>query len=459
MSLTRRELIKMTAAVTAATAIGMTVPKELLGVVKETELGWRWDKSPCRFCGTGCGIMIATKDDRIIAVKGDPAAPLNKGLTCIKGYFNSKILYGADRLTEPLLRVNEKGEFDKKGKFKTVSWERAFDVMARQFKKYYDNLGPAGIALFSSGQYTIMEGVASVKLMKAGFRSNNIDPNARHCMASATAGFMQTFGIDEPSGNYDDIELTDTIVTWGANMAEMHPMLWSRVTGRKLNDHKRVKVVNLSTYSNRCSSLADMEIIFKPGTDLAIFNYIAREIVYNRPEAIDQEFVKNNCVFATGPVDIGYGMRDNPNHSKFENKEIDIVARQVSKVITKEEAAAWAHLNVKAGDTLQMKNADTPGKHWLISFEDFKKGLEPYTLDLVAALSKGDDDEPLEEFKKKLVKLVDLYTEKDRKVVHLDPNQPDPSGVTQPASSQEVPEPYYFPKYMQPAQCQQVSTR
>jgi nitrate reductase NapA len=34
--------------------------------------------------------------------------------------------------------------------------------------------------------------------MKAGFRTNNLDPNARHCMASAVAAFMQTFGIDEP---------------------------------------------------------------------------------------------------------------------------------------------------------------------------------------------------------------------------------------------------------------------
>ena len=168
MSLTRRELIKTTAAVTAATAIGIAVPEELLGVIKETELGWRWDKSPCRFCGTGCGIMVATKDDKIIAVKGDPAAPVNKGLNCIKGYMNSKILYGADRLTEPLLRVNENGEFDKKGNFQPVSWKRAFDVMTRQFKKHYTDLGPTGIGLFSSGQYTIMEGVAAVKLMKAG---------------------------------------------------------------------------------------------------------------------------------------------------------------------------------------------------------------------------------------------------------------------------------------------------
>ncbi len=45
--------------------------------------------------------------------------------------------------------------------------------------------------------------------MKAGFRSNNIDPNTPHCMASAVGGFMRTFGIDEPMGCYDDLEQAD----------------------------------------------------------------------------------------------------------------------------------------------------------------------------------------------------------------------------------------------------------
>jgi nitrate reductase cytochrome c-type subunit len=88
--------------------------------------------------------------------------------------------------------------------------------------------------MMGSGQYTIPEGDAAVKMLKAGWRSNNIDPNARHCMASAVAAFMQVYGIDEPSGCYDDIELTDTVVTWGANMAEMHPMLWARVVDHRL---------------------------------------------------------------------------------------------------------------------------------------------------------------------------------------------------------------------------------
>ena len=417
MSLTRRAFIKTSAAVAAATAIGMTVPDELLAAAQRTESGWRWDKAVCRFCGTGCGIMVATRDDRIIAVKGDPAAPVNMGLNCIKGYFNAKIIYGADRLTEPLLRVNDKGEFDKTGKFKAVSWKRAFDEMTRQFKKQYEQLGPTGVAILGSGQYTIMEGYAAAKFMKAGLRSNNLDPNARLCMASAVAGFMQTFGIDEPAGNYDDMHFSDTIVLWGANMSEMHPVLWSKITDRRLSSPEKVKVVNLSTYTNRCSTLADLEIIIKPNTDLAIMNYIAHEIVFDRPEAINKEFVDKYCVFATGYADIGYGMRDKVDHPKYKSAELDTAGKEAVKVLTSDEATALGYLNLKAGDKLEMKHAGEADAHWLIGFEDFKKGLAPYTLDFVAALAKGNMDEPIEEFKKKLKQLADLYIEKDRKVV------------------------------------------
>jgi nitrate reductase NapA len=115
MSLNRRDFLKNSAAVAAAGAVGITVPQEAQAAAAKAESKWRWDKAACRFCGTGCGIMLATKSGRIVAVKGDPAAPVNRGLNCIKGYFNAKIMYGADRLKTPLLRMNDKGEFDKKG--------------------------------------------------------------------------------------------------------------------------------------------------------------------------------------------------------------------------------------------------------------------------------------------------------------------------------------------------------
>ncbi len=408
MTLNRREFLKAHVATAAAATVGIPVTRSALAATETTEADWQWDKSVCRFCGTGCGIMVGTKDGKIVATKGDPDAPVNRGLNCVKGYFNGKILYGKDRLTQPLLRMKD-GKFDKQGKFTPVSWEQAFDEMEKQFKDAYQELGPAGVAIFGSGQYLIQEGYAAAKLMKAGFRSNNIDPNARHCMASAVVGFIQTFGIDEPAGNYDDIELTDTIVTWGANMAECHPILWARATDRKLSDPERVKVVNLTTFKNQSSDIADLEILFKPGTDLAILNYIAREIMQR--DAVNHDFVEKHCVFATGPYDIGYGMRGTDEYAY--DLEKDIQAKELKVKLDKYEAIAQRR---KEGEVVEQNNRKKPVKHWMIGMEDFKTAVEPYTLDFVAELAKGDPDEPLDQFKTKLAELADLYIQDDRKV-------------------------------------------
>lgn len=408
MHLSRREFLKSAVASATASTMGMSLSQPAEAASSQLEKDWQWDKSVCRFCGVGCGIMVATKGGRVVATKGDPKAPVNKGLLCIKGYFNGKIMYGEDRLTRPLMRMKD-GKFDKKGDFLPVTWEQAFDEMEKQFRKVYAEKGPTGVAMLASAQKTVQEGYAFNKLFKVGWRSNNIDPNARNCMASAVSAFFSVFGTDEPAGNYEDIEHTDAVILWGANMAEMHPVLWSRVVDRRLSN-KDVRVVNLTTYRNMCSDMADLEIIFKPNTDLAIQNYIAREIIAR--DALNKEFVDKYCVFATGPYDIGYGMR--PTDKFAFPAEKDIQAKELRVKLDKYEAIGQRR---KEGDVVEQTNTANPARHWLIGFEDFKKGVEPYTLDLVAELAKGDVDESLDSFKAKLKQLADLYIDARRKVV------------------------------------------
>jgi nitrate reductase NapA len=79
------------------------------------------------------------------------------------------------------------GKYDKTGEFTTVSWKEAFDIMAEKWKEALKKKGPGAVGMFGSGQWTVWEGYAAAKLFKAGFRTNNLDPNARHCMASAVA--------------------------------------------------------------------------------------------------------------------------------------------------------------------------------------------------------------------------------------------------------------------------------
>ncbi len=316
----RRQFIKATAATAAAAAAGITLPSlasDIIATSSEQEL--HWDKAPCRFCGTGCSVLVGTQNGRVVATKADPKSPVNKGLNCIKGYFLSKIMYGEDRLTQPLLRMKN-GQFDKNGHFEPISWEQAFDIMAEKWKAVIaktrnSNEMPA-VGMFGSGQWTVWEGYAAAKLMKAGFRSNHIDPNARHCMASAVVGFMRTFGMDEPMGCYDDFEHADAFVLWGANMAEMHPVLWARISDRALS-HKQVKVAVLSTYQNRSFELADYPIVFTPQSDLAIGNFICHYLI--KRDAINKEFLNKHTRFRLGATDIGYGLR--PEHPAEINAE------------------------------------------------------------------------------------------------------------------------------------------
>ena len=379
MKINRREFIKTQAITAAAASAGIALPAVAQQKAATPSTAVRWDKGVCRFCGTGCAVRVGVQNGRVVATQGDPDSEVNRGLNCIKGYFLSKIMYGEDRLTQPLLRMKD-GKYDKNGEFTAISWDRAFDVMAEKWKAALKSDGPAGVGMFGSGQWTIWEGYAAAKLYKAGFRSNNIDPNARHCMASAVAGFMRSFGIDEPMGCYDDIEQTDAFVLWGSNMAEMHPVLWTRITDRRLTKTE-VQVHVLSTFEHRSFELADNGMIFVPNTDLAILNYICHHIIQSGK--VNQEFVKRNVNFKKGEADIGFGLR--PNHP-LEKK---------------------ATSNGYPGEDGKPKG-DT-GKAELISFEEFKKFVSEYTLEKVSKLSGVTQD--------KLKRLAELYADPKKKVV------------------------------------------
>ena len=169
MSLSRRELLKAQAAAVAAAAAGMTVPanaQPVQGGVGSLEI--KWSKAPCRFCGTGCGVMVGVREGKVVATHGDTLAEVNRGLNCIKGYFLSKIMYGGDRLTTPLLR-KKGGVFDKNGELTPVTWDEAFDRDGGARQRRAEGQGPTALGMFGSGQWTVYEGYAATKLMRAGF--------------------------------------------------------------------------------------------------------------------------------------------------------------------------------------------------------------------------------------------------------------------------------------------------
>ena len=311
MDITRRAFIKAAAVNSAIAAAAVLYPGISFGAWKEMDPSSgriRWQKTPCRFCGVGCGLMVGVSGERAVAVKGDPNCSVNKGLCCVKGYHSIQILYGRDRLQKAMVRKN--------GEMVAVPIGEALDIVAARMQETIKAHGKDSVAIYGSGQWTIPDGYAASKLFKGCIGTNNVEANARLCMASAVTGFLTSFGLDEPMGCYADIDHADVFFTWGNNMAEMHPVLFSRVLANR--NRKGGQIVDFATRRTRTSQAADKTIIFKPQTDLAVANAICYEIIRNG--WVNEDFVDKHVSFHSGKTNIGYGTED---HFKFKDEPKD----------------------------------------------------------------------------------------------------------------------------------------
>src|SRR5688572_485310 len=102
MTTDRRTFLKLAVAGAATVAVaGSAAARATRSAARG---GFRWEKAPCRFCGAGCGVQVGVEAGRVVAVAGDTEAPVNRGMLCARGYYAGAALYGADRLTTPLLK-------------------------------------------------------------------------------------------------------------------------------------------------------------------------------------------------------------------------------------------------------------------------------------------------------------------------------------------------------------------
>ena len=190
MSTSRRDFLKyfaMSAAVAAASGAGFG--SLALAADNRPE---KWVKGVCRYCGTGCGVLVGVKDGKAVAIQGDPNNH-NAGLLCLKGSLLIPVLNSKERVTQPLVRRH------KGGKLEPVSWDEALDLMASRFRSSIDMYGPNSVAWYGSGQCLTEESYVANKIFKGGFGTNNVDGNPRLCMASAVGGYVTSFGKDEPT--------------------------------------------------------------------------------------------------------------------------------------------------------------------------------------------------------------------------------------------------------------------
>ncbi|MFC5447684.1 formate dehydrogenase subunit alpha [Paenibacillus aestuarii] len=226
-------------------------------------------KTVCTYCGVGCSFEVWSKDRQILKIEPQLEAPVNGISTCVKGKFGWDFINSEERLTKPLLRQGDK--------FVEATWEEALSFITGKMKAIKNEYGPDAIGYIASSKCSNEENYLFQKLARAVMGTNNIDNCSRYCQSPATAGLMRTVGVGADSGTIVDIASSELVIVIGANPAESHPVLATRVKRAHKLHGQKLMVIDLRKHE--LAERADLFLRPRPGTDLIWLNAVTKYII------------------------------------------------------------------------------------------------------------------------------------------------------------------------------------
>lgn len=240
----------------------------------------KWTRSVCPYCGTGCEIDVGTRNSTLIQVKPVLHAAVNKGHLCSKGRYAFEYVHAPDRVLHPMIRRH--------GRWENVSWNEAIAAAAHALHKAIAAHGPDCVGVLGSARGTNEEAYLAQKFARVVVETNNVDCCARVCHAPSAAALKAMLGTGAATNCFDDIERARTILLWGCNPTENHPVVGARIKAAALRDTNLIVVDPRKT---ELSEVADIHLQIRPGTDIPVLLAIAATIVEERlfnPDFVDQ---------------------------------------------------------------------------------------------------------------------------------------------------------------------------
>jgi len=232
----------------------------------------------CSYCGVGCNLEVSVQNNKILSIEAPKEAAVNSGHTCLKGRYAWRFYDHKDRLDSPLVKID--------GKLTKVSWDYAFEYVAKRLTSIKSKHGSDAIAGISSARCTNEENFLMQKMMRVVIGTNNIDCCARVCHSPTAYGMQKSFGTGAATNSIDDIKQTEFILLIGANPTAAHP-----VTGAKIKQKvmKGTPLIVIDPIKTELARFANWHIQLRPGTNVAVLNMMAYFIISEG--LIDQTFI------------------------------------------------------------------------------------------------------------------------------------------------------------------------
>jgi formate dehydrogenase major subunit len=239
--------------------------------------------SLCPYCGVGCQVTYHVRDERIVRVEGRDG-PANRSRLCVKGRFGFDYAAHPERLTRPLVRRDGVPKGDGAlipparfaEVFREASWDEALDRAAAGFRRLADAHGPAALAGFGSAKGSNEEAYLFQKLVRTGFRTNNVDHCTRLCHASSVAALLEGIGSAAVSNPVRDVAHADFVLVIGANPTANHPVAatWIKNAARR-----GATLVVADPRRNDLARHASIHLGFTPGADVVLLQALLHVVL------------------------------------------------------------------------------------------------------------------------------------------------------------------------------------
>jgi assimilatory nitrate reductase catalytic subunit len=239
----------------------------------------------CCYCGMQCGmhIRVNEKSGKVVGVEPRYDWPVTLGKMCPKGVTAYQTVNHKERILKPLIKKN--------GQFVESSWQEAYDLIEKNFKRLQVEHGKDAVGVFGGVSMTNEKCYLVGKYARVGLGTRFLDYNGRFCMSSAAGGLMKTLGVDRGSSlPLPEFEHTDCLFMAGSNTAECHPTMIQWLWKAK---DKGAKLIVADPRETPTARVADVHLDLKPGSDSALANGIMHLLV--EEGYVDEEYVNERC--------------------------------------------------------------------------------------------------------------------------------------------------------------------
>ena len=222
-------------------------------------------ETTCPYCGVGCGLVLPVRTDGRLSLMADdvPSNRSSLGMLCVKGRFGTGFVHSTDRITRPLVRRG--------GQLVPAGWDAALDAAAEGLARHRGAFGA-----LASAKATNEDGYLVQKFCRVVMGTNDVDHCTRLCHSPSVEAMLVSMGSGATSNSYQDYEEAGCILLVGADASANHPVIAVRFR-RAVSRGARLVVVNPKRIE-ACDQ-ADLWIQQRPGTDVALFNAMARVIL------------------------------------------------------------------------------------------------------------------------------------------------------------------------------------